>query len=90
MRAFRRHWAGRAARIWDKGRRPLRQARPDRAMRSTRICCASHPRVTLVSIWVGTWPLPLSPEGFGAAGRTLMKDEGRAAGGLGDIFPDVP
>jgi hypothetical protein len=34
-------------------------------------------------------PLPLSPEGFGPAGRILMKDEGRAAGGLGDIFPGV-
>jgi len=35
-------------------------------------------------------PLPLSPEGFGAAGRILMKDEGRAAGGLGNIFQGVP
>src|SRR5262249_3640676 len=35
----------------------------------------------------GTRPLPLSPDGPGAAGRTLMKDEGRAAGGLHPV-PD--
>src|SRR2546430_91549 len=54
-------------------------------MRATRICCASDPRVTLGSIWVRTRPLPLSPGGFGAAGRNLMKDEGRAPGGLDPV-----
>src|SRR5262245_38119924 len=35
-------------------------------------------------------PLPLSPEGFGAAGRILMKDEGRAAGGLDPVHDRAP
>src|SRR6185369_7964319 len=37
---------------------------------------------SLDQLSVRNWLRPLSPGGFGAAGRNSMKDEGREAGGL--------
>src|SRR5262249_24919786 len=39
------------------------------------------PVLHLLRSELGTRPLPLSPDGFGAAGRILMKDQGPAGGG---------
>ena len=73
---------GRMARSWPQ----IEEAAADKdighAMPSARICCARVRVLHSLRCGLET-AAAVEPEGFGAEGRNLMKDEGRATGGLG-------